>query len=225
MRFREEAVSLDLAILRARCPRTPAVSAAEDPMRDVLVNLVIDRPTLADRDSRVTGPPISADPVSPATAQQISDDPGNRAIAPETLADPVSPVIGPGDIGRPGRPGGDHIQNLPSRIADRGQWQDWRQENLGNIGDYWQDNWGDFDDWYGDSWWNDNHIDYPYYPGFGFWAGAAWAGLTDWVDYGWTDPVYYNYGENVYYDDGSVYYGDQPVCTESNTLTRPRQLR
>jgi hypothetical protein len=26
--------------------------------------------------------------------------------------------------------------------------------------------------------------------------------------------VYYNYGENVYYDDGSVYYGDQPVCTE-----------
>jgi hypothetical protein len=26
--------------------------------------------------------------------------------------------------------------------------------------------------------------------------------------------VYYNYGENVYYEDGSVYYGDQPVCTE-----------
>jgi hypothetical protein len=26
--------------------------------------------------------------------------------------------------------------------------------------------------------------------------------------------VYYNYGENVYYDDGSVYYGDEPVCTE-----------
>jgi hypothetical protein len=27
--------------------------------------------------------------------------------------------------------------------------------------------------------------------------------------------VYYNYGENVYYDDGSVYYGDQPVCSEA----------
>jgi hypothetical protein len=32
--------------------------------------------------------------------------------------------------------------------------------------------------------------------------------------YGWTDPVYYNYGDNVYYDDGSVYYGDQPICSE-----------
>ncbi|HJQ80050.1 MAG TPA: hypothetical protein VJ828_08850 [Lacipirellulaceae bacterium] len=56
-------------------------------------------------------------------------------------------------------------------------------------------------------------VDWPYYPGFGYWGWAAWDGLTDWVDYGWTDPVYYNYGENVYYDDGSVYYGDEPVAT------------
>ena len=62
-------------------------------MLDVLVNLVIDRPTLAVQDSRVTGPPISAGPVSPAIAQQTSADPVNRAIAPETLVDPVSPVI------------------------------------------------------------------------------------------------------------------------------------
>ena len=99
MRFREEAASLDSAILRVRCPRTLAgsaaamVSAAADPMLDVLVNLAIDRPTLAVRDSRVIGPPTSADPVSPAIAQQISADPVNRAIALETLADPVSPVI------------------------------------------------------------------------------------------------------------------------------------
>ena len=57
-------------------------------------------------------------------------------------------------------------------------------------------------------------IDWPYYPGFGYWGRGTWAGLTDWVDYGWSDPVYYNYGENVYYDDGSVYYGDQVACTE-----------
>jgi hypothetical protein len=82
------------------------------------------------------------------------------------------------------------------------------------VGDWWQNNWGNYGDWYGDNWWNNNHIDWPYYPGFGYWAGAAWGSLAGWVDYGWTDPVYYNYGENVYYDDGSVYYGDQPVCTE-----------
>jgi hypothetical protein len=127
---------------------------------------------------------------------------------------PGTPGNRPGDIGRPGQPGRDFAQNLPSRIGDRQGWQDWRQEHRDDIRDWWQDNAGDFDDWFDDSWWNDNDIDYPYYPGFGFWAGAAWGSLTDWVDYGWSDPIYYNYGENVYYEDGSVYYGDQPVCTE-----------
>ena len=127
------------------------------------------------------------------------------------------------DLGRPGRPG-DHIQNLPSQIADRGQWQNWRQENLGNVRDYWQNNWGNYGDWYGDSWWNNNHIDYPYYPGFGFWAGAAWAGLSGWGDYGWTEPIYYSYGDNVYYDDGSVYYGDQPVCTEEQYIEQAEAI-
>ena len=124
---------------------------------------------------------------------------------------------------RPGRPG-DHVQNLPSRIADRGQWQNWRQENLGNVRDYWQNNWGNYGDWYGDSWWNNNHIDYPYYPGFGFWAGAAWSGLSGWGDYGWTEPIYYSYGDNVYYDDGSVYYGDQPVCTEEQYIDQAEAI-
>jgi len=108
----------------------------------------------------------------------------------------------------------DHVQNLPSRIRNTDAWQNWRQENIGDIGNWWQGNWGDYGNWYGDNWWGDNHIDWPYYPGFGYWGAAAWSGLTDWVDYGWTEPVYYNYGENVYYDEGSVYYGDQPVCTE-----------
>jgi hypothetical protein len=108
----------------------------------------------------------------------------------------------------------DHVQNLPSRIRNTDAWQNWRQENIGDIGNWWQGNWGDYGNWYGDNWWGDNHIDWPYYPGFGYWGAAAWSGLTDWVDYGWTEPVYYNYGENVYYEDGSVYYGDQPVCTE-----------
>jgi hypothetical protein len=133
------------------------------------------------------------------------------------IGQPGRPDIGqPGrpDLGRPGQPGRDFIQNLPSRIPDRGEWQDWRQEHLDDIGDWWGDNAGDFDDWYDDDWWNDNDIDWPYYPGFGYWGWAAWDGLTDWVDYGWSDPVYYNYGENVYYDDGSVYYGDVAVCTE-----------
>ena len=79
-------------------------------------------------------------------------------------------------------------------------------------------------DWYGDSWWNNNHIHYPYYPGFGFWAGAAWSGLSGWGDYGWTEPVYYNYGDNVYYDDGSVYYGDQPVCTEQQYIEQAEAI-
>ena len=232
MRFREESASLDLAILRAHCPRTPAesaaamVSAAAGPMRDVPVNLVIDRQTLADRDSRVTGPPISAGRVSPATAQQISADPGNRAIALETSDDPVSPVIAPATSVDPDVRGwSTPTQNLPSRIADRGQWQDWRQENLGDIGDYWQNNWGDFDDWYGDSWWNDNHIDYPYYPGFGFWAGAAWSGLTAGstmagLTLSTTTTV------RMFTTTMAMCITEISQCARSsNTLTRPRQLR
>jgi hypothetical protein len=103
---------------------------------------------------------------------------------------------------------------LPGQIGDWGQWQNWRNDHIGQVGDWWQNNWNNYGDWYGGDWWNNNHIDWPYYPGFGYWAGAAWGAMSDWVDYGWTDPVYYNYGDNVYYQDGSVYYGDQPVCTE-----------
>ena len=103
---------------------------------------------------------------------------------------------------------------MPSRVGNWDQWQNWRQDHVGDIGNWWQNNWGDVGDWYGDSWWNNNHIDWPYYPGFGYWAGAAWGAMSGWVDYGWTDPVYYNYGDNVYYEDGSVYYGDQPICGE-----------
>jgi hypothetical protein len=131
------------------------------------------------------------------------------------LGRPGRPDIGqPGrpDLGRPGSP--DRIQNLPSRIGDLGQWQNWRHDHIGDVGDWWQNNWDDYGNWFGDNWWHDHDIDWPYYPGFGYWAGAAWAGLSGWVDYGWSDPIYYNYGDNVYYDDGSVYYGDQPVCTE-----------
>jgi hypothetical protein len=148
--------------------------------------------------------------------------PGTPGDRPADIGRPGTPGNRPGDIGRPGRPGdigrpggiGDHVQNLPSRIRNSDAWQNWRQENLGDIRDHWQDHWGDYDNWFDNSWWNDNHIDWPYYPGFGYWGSAAWDSLTDWVDYGWTEPVYYNYGDNVYYEDGSVYYGDQPVCTE-----------
>jgi len=61
----------------------------------------------------------------------------------------------------------DHVQNLPSRIRNTDAWQNWRQENIGDIGNWWQGNWGDYGNWYGDNWWGDNHIDWPYYPGFG----------------------------------------------------------
>ena len=117
-------------------------------------------------------------------------------------------------MGRPGRPGDNYVQNLPSRIRDRNQWQNWRQEHRDDIRDFWQNHAGDFNNWFDGNWWNNYGLRFPYYPGFGYWGWAAWGGLADWVDYGWTDPVYYNYGENVYYEDGSVYYGDQPVCTE-----------
>jgi hypothetical protein len=117
-------------------------------------------------------------------------------------------------MGRPGQPGRDFVQNLPSHITDRGQWQDWRQEHRDDIGDYWRDHAGDFDDWYGDEWWLGNHLDDIYDDDYNYWAWAAWPAVTSWVDYGWSDPVYYYYGENVYYDDGNVYYGDQVVCTE-----------
>jgi hypothetical protein len=137
-------------------------------------------------------------------------------------ARPGGPGDRPGDIGRPGqpgdrtaRPGGrEFAQNLPSRIHDRGQWQDWRQNHSNDIRDYWRDHGGDHGDWFGDNWWNNNHIYHPYYPGFRYWGWAAWPALTGWVGYGWSEPVYYNYGENVCYEDGSVYYGDQPVATE-----------
>jgi hypothetical protein len=119
----------------------------------------------------------------------------------------------PGDIGRPGEPGREFVQNLPSRIGNRDQWQDWRQDHRDDIRDFWQDNAGDYDDWFDNAWWNDNDLDLPYYPGFGYWTGAAWPALSGWVDYGWSEPVSYNYGENVYYEDDSVYYGDEVVAT------------
>jgi hypothetical protein len=153
--------------------------------------------------------------------------PGNRTDigrpGQPDLGRPGQPDIGrPGrpDVGRPGQPdmgrpgrSGDHIQNLPSRITDRGQWQNWRNEHRGQIGDWWQNHRGEYGNWFDNNWWDHNHVGWPYYPGFGYWGWAAWAPLSGWVDYGWSDPIYYNYGENVYYDDGSVYYGDQPVAT------------
>jgi len=36
--------------------------------------------------------------------------------------------------------------------------------------------------------------------------------------------VYYNYGDNVYYEDGSVYYGDQPVCTEVQYIEQAESI-
>jgi hypothetical protein len=113
---------------------------------------------------------------------------------------------------------------LPSRIGDWNQWQNWRQNAISNVGDYWQNNWGNYGNWYGDSWWANNGLNWPYYPGFGYWASAAWNGLTGWVDSGWTEPVYYNYGDNVYYDDGSVYYGDQAVCSEAQYIEQAEAI-
>lgn len=133
------------------------------------------------------------------------------------LGQPGRPDLGqPGrpDLGRPGTPGNNFAQNFPGRIENAGQWQNWRQDALGNIHDYWHDHNGAFDDWFDGNWWNNGLIDYPYVPNFGFWAWAGWGGLSNWVGSSWSEPVYYNYGENVYYEDGSVYYGDQVACTE-----------
>jgi hypothetical protein len=106
------------------------------------------------------------------------------------------------------------VQNRPSRIRDREQWQNWRQEHRGELLAYWNlHHTSDYDDWFLDDWWNDNQINYPYYKGFNYWADAAWPAMTDWVDSDWSQPIYYNYGSNVYYEDGSVYYGDQAVAT------------
>jgi hypothetical protein len=106
------------------------------------------------------------------------------------------------------------VQNQPSRIRDREQWQDWRQEHRGELLAYWHlHHTSEYDDWFLDDWWNDNQINYPYDKSFNYWADAAWPAMTDWVDYGWSQPIYYNYGSNVYYEDGSVYYGDRAVAT------------
>lgn len=131
---------------------------------------------------------------------------------------PGRPDVGqPGrpDIGRPGQPGRELVQNLPSRIEDRGKWQDWRQENRGAIAAWWRNHAGDSDDWFGDDWWLANHLRDLYDDDFNFWAWAAWPGVVGWVNYGWSEPVYYNYGSNVYYDGGYVYYGEQAICTEA----------
>jgi hypothetical protein len=106
------------------------------------------------------------------------------------------------------------VQNLPSRIRDREQWQDWRQSHRNDIRNYWRNHAGGYDDWYGDEWYLYNRLQDIYSPNFNYWAGAAWPAVYGWVDYGWSEPVYYNYGSNVYYDDGSVYYGDEVVATE-----------
>jgi hypothetical protein len=108
----------------------------------------------------------------------------------------------------------DQIQNLPSRIRNIDQWQDWRRSLRNGVRDYWEQHGDDYDEWFADDWWNNHHIEYPYYSGFDYWAWAAWNGVADWVDNDWNKPIYYYYGDNVYYQDGSVYYGDEPVATE-----------
>ncbi len=165
--------------------------------------------------------------------------PGNRPdnSLPDTRPDlgrPGQPDLGrPGrpDVGRPGRPDmgrpgrpGDHIQALPSRITDRSQWQNWRQDNRNDMRDFIRTHPGSIHNWFEANWWSTHRIEYPYYPGFGYWGWAAWAPLTGWVDSGWTDPIYYNYGENVYYQDGNVYYGDQPVCTEAQYIEQAEAI-
>ncbi|MEX2168202.1 MAG: hypothetical protein WD851_02740 [Pirellulales bacterium] len=148
--------------------------------------------------------------------------PGQPGDRPGDIARPGRPGDRPGDFSRPGQPGdrplrpGDRefAQNLPSRIPDRNQWQDWRTDHRDDVLSNWHNHAGDYDDWFGDEWWIANHLDDLYDDDFNYWAWAAWPATIGWVNYGWTEPVYYNYGENVYYEDGSVYYGDQPVATE-----------
>ncbi len=126
----------------------------------------------------------------------------------------------PGDIARPGQPGDrnlrpgerEFVQNLPSRIQNRDQWQAWRLAQRNDIREYVRENAGD--DWYGDEWWLANHLSELYASTFDYWEPATWPEASEWVENDWSDPVYYNYGSNVYYEGGSVYYGDQPVATQ-----------
>jgi hypothetical protein len=104
------------------------------------------------------------------------------------------------------------VQHHPSRIRDRDQLHDWRNDQRGAILNYWRINRGD--DWYGDEWWLLNHLEELYSENFDYWKPAAWTAVSDWVENDWREPVTYNYGSNVYYEEGSVYYGDEPVATD-----------
>jgi len=162
-----------------------------------------------------------AEGLRPGGEQPGIGRPGQPGERPGDIGRPGRPGERPADIGRPGRPverplrpaDREWAQHLPSRIRDRDQWQDWRQNHGDQIRDYWRSHAGDYDDWYGDEWWLHNHLHDVYYPDFNYWAWAAWPAMAGWVGYGWSEPVYYNYGDNVYYQDNSVYYGDQPVAT------------
>jgi hypothetical protein len=135
----------------------------------------------------------------------------------------------PGDNTRPGQGGageqwkpGDWANHRPDRIPDRDRWNNWRNDNRNDVWNHWHNHWHDYGHWFTGEWWNRFDHGDQYYPGYDYWAWAAWPGVSGWVDYGWTQPIYYNYGDNVYYDDGSVYYGDQAeAIAKSAPETKP----
>jgi hypothetical protein len=167
----------------------------------------------------------------PGTGQIASSLParaGDRLPSGERARPDGRPAAGlrPKDsrpaINRPGRPNDrplrpadrELVQNLPSRIRDHNERQQWRQDHRGNVLMYLNDH-RQYDDWYGDEWWLANHLQEVYDPTFNYWAPATWSATSEWITaYDWSEPVYYSYGDNVYYQDGSVYYGDRPVATE-----------
>jgi hypothetical protein len=133
---------------------------------------------------------------------------------------------GQGGGGQQWRPGdGNWASHYPNRIPDHNQWNNWRQNNVGQINNYWNNNWRDHQGWFNNDWWNNHrHDHWPFDGNVNWWAWAAWPAVTSWFPWGWNEPVYYNYGDNVYYQDDMVYYGGEPVATTADYANQAEQI-
>lgn len=139
---------------------------------------------------------------------------GPGPVRPATLPAGGTKIAGKGlpGTGLPGKgiPGaglgkaGQLPAGRPSRIENRDQRTQQRQDRRNEIQNEFRDNHPRFDWAMDHPRWAAWRVNRPYR-----WATAA--ALTAWCGYG--SSLYYNYGDNIYYQDDAVYSGGEAICS------------
>jgi hypothetical protein len=127
----------------------------------------------------------------------------------------------PGAIDRPGigdRPiAGQLPDNRPSRIKNREDRLQWRQNRRDEIRDHVKTHHPRWDFWKDHPNWARWRWNRPY-------RWATWAAVTGWFPWGWSQPVNYSYGDNVYYEGDTVYYGDEAVASAEEYVQQAQDI-